>query len=239
MCLEGGCGACIVNIAGIKTANGQPQSIAVNSVCLLKLLMKSYHFGYLLFLTAIIRGSFQCLWPVYSCDGLAVTTIEGIGGLKTGYHPIQKALWRFNGSQCGYCTPGMVMNMYSLLDANNGKVTMHQVENSFGGNICRCTGYRPILDAFKSLSLDYETNDIEDLTLDGCNFNVNREKCAAAKQCARKCNGRSFNSIREITDANDRKWLKAIKLSDLLKILTTETMHTEYMLVAGNTAHGT
>lgn len=176
---------------------------------------------------------------MFACDGLEITTIEGIGSLRAGYHPIQKALWRFNGTQCGYCSPGMIMNMYSLLDASGGKVTMKQVENSFGGNICRCTGYRPILDAFKSLASDCELDDIEDLTLDSCSFNESRaNSCAAKNKCERKCSRSLKSTSLEFTDDSGRKWFNVATLTDLMRILATETLHTEYMLVAGNTAHG-
>lgn len=171
---------------------------------------------------------------MYACNGLNVTTIEGIGNLKDDYHPVQKALYHFNGTQCGYCSPGMVMNMYSLLQANNGKVTMEQVENSFGGNICRCTGYRPILDAFKSLARDSCGVDIEDLTLDLCHQN---KKCTMEEKCAKKC-GIHRNIPLEICDTDGKMWLRPNNLSELIRIFTTKTMKSEYMLVAGNTAHG-
>ncbi|XP_075210160.1 xanthine dehydrogenase-like [Lycorma delicatula] len=151
MCLEGGCGACIVS-ATIRDPNtGKDRTMAVNS----------------------------CLVPVYICHGWAITTIEHLGNRYDGYGPLQTRLAGNNGSQCGYCTPGMIMNMHSLLESKklegneNTKLTMKEVENSFGGNICRCTGYRPILDTFKSFcsdappSLVKKCTDIEDL-LESC-----------------------------------------------------------------------
>ena len=68
-----------------------------------------------------------------------------------GYHAVQSALALGNGSQCGFCSPGWVMNMWTLLQQNT-QPTQEQIEQHFDGNLCRCTGYRPILEAFKKMA---------------------------------------------------------------------------------------
>jgi xanthine dehydrogenase/oxidase len=71
--------------------------------------------------------------------------------MKDGLHPIQQRLAEAHGSQCGFCTPGIVMALYAQLRANPN-ATPHELEESMDGNLCRCTGYRPIIDAVRSLS---------------------------------------------------------------------------------------
>ena len=79
-----------------------------------------------------------------------MVTVEGIGSVRTGLHPVQERLAKAHGSQCGFCTPGFVMSMYSLLRSKNGAaISEEEIEENLAGNLCRCTGYRPILDAFR------------------------------------------------------------------------------------------
>lgn len=86
-----------------------------------------------------------CLAPLVSVDGKHVITIEGLGSSKRP-HAVQQRVAVGNGSQCGFCTPGIVMSLYALI-RNNPSPNEHDVEDAFDGNLCRCTGYRPILDA--------------------------------------------------------------------------------------------
>ncbi|XP_029080510.1 aldehyde oxidase isoform X1 [Monodon monoceros] len=90
-----------------------------------------------------------CLIPICSLYGAAVTTVEGIGSTKTRIHPVQERIAKCHGTQCGFCTPGMVMSIYTLL-RNHPEPTLSQLTDALGGNLCRCTGYRPIIDACKT-----------------------------------------------------------------------------------------
>ncbi|KAF4093447.1 hypothetical protein AMELA_G00002150 [Ameiurus melas] len=90
-----------------------------------------------------------CLMPLCQTHGAAVTTVEGIGNSKSKLHPVQERIAKANGSQCGFCTPGMVMSMYTLL-RNQPQPSMDDITQALGGNLCRCTGYRPIIDGYRT-----------------------------------------------------------------------------------------
>ncbi|RPH41312.1 MAG: xanthine dehydrogenase small subunit, partial [Burkholderiales bacterium] len=88
-----------------------------------------------------------CIRPLASIDGLGVLTVEGLGGA----HPAQTAMVGCHGSQCGFCTPGFVTAMAARLAG--GPVADHaQACEALAGNLCRCTGYRPIVAALREAS---------------------------------------------------------------------------------------
>ncbi|ERE67785.1 xanthine dehydrogenase/oxidase-like protein [Cricetulus griseus] len=123
-CGEGGCGACTVMISKYARLQNKIVHFSVNA----------------------------CLAPICSLHHVAVTTVEGIGNTQK-LHPVQERIARSHGSQCGFCTPGIVMSMYTLL-RNQPVPTIEEIENAFQGNLCRCTGYRPILQGFRTFARD-------------------------------------------------------------------------------------
>lgn len=117
-CAEGDCGACTVVIG--ELAGDDLRLRAVNS----------------------------CIQFLPSLDGKALFTIEDLAALTPeGLHPIQQAMVDLNGSQCGFCTPGFVMSLWAMYENHPSCPDRETVADTLSGNLCRCTGYRPILDA--------------------------------------------------------------------------------------------
>ena len=119
-CAEGDCGACTV-IQGELSADGRLELRNVNA----------------------------CTQFLPTLDGRALLTVEDLGA-PGQLNPAQQALVDCHGSQCGFCTPGFVMTMTACYEAHQAagtKPTRQQLADALSGNLCRCTGYRPILDA--------------------------------------------------------------------------------------------
>ncbi|KAL0109816.1 hypothetical protein PUN28_013467 [Cardiocondyla obscurior] len=190
--------------------------------------------------TAKIKGKTMgvnsCLVPILICDEWDIFTIEGLGDKRIGYHTIQKTLADKNGSQCGYCSPGMVMNLYSLV--HDKKLSMQEIENSFGGNICRCTGYRSILDAFKEFANDASSSVMKNV--------LDIEELYKVKTCPKYEMPYADSSCdKELSDENtmlhikleDGEFFKVYSIKDLFKVFQQKP-HATYILNGGNTAHG-
>ncbi len=86
----------------------------------------------------------SCLILAVEVDGQEVTTVEGVG--YEGLTELQNLFLSINAFQCGFCAPGIVLSATELLE-NNPNPTRHDVQEALAGNLCRCTGYEPIIDA--------------------------------------------------------------------------------------------
>ncbi|HYY87939.1 MAG TPA: (2Fe-2S)-binding protein [Chloroflexota bacterium] len=94
-----------------------------------------------------------CTLLAYETRGHDVLTIEGLAESAERLHPLQQAFVDENGFQCGFCTPGMILAAKSLLDARPD-ASEDEIREYMDGNICRCTGYRPILAAIQRAQSD-------------------------------------------------------------------------------------
>ena len=89
----------------------------------------------------------SCLTLALECEGRAVETIEGLAR-GPELHPLQAAFADFGGSQCGYCTPGVIMTAKALLERNPSP-SRDEIREATAGNLCRCTGYQQIVEAIE------------------------------------------------------------------------------------------
>ena len=119
-CAEGGCGACTVVLG--ELINNDINYTAVNS----------------------------CITFLPTLAGKQLILVEDLISKDNLLHPVQEAMVKCHGSQCGFCTPGFVMSLFAMFK-NYSKLKEDLIKESIAGNLCRCTGYKPIIKAAKSL----------------------------------------------------------------------------------------
>ncbi|KAH7068533.1 Molybdopterin-binding domain of aldehyde dehydrogenase-domain-containing protein [Paraphoma chrysanthemicola] len=182
-CGEGGCGACtvVLQVPDHQSEKRRIKHLSVNA----------------------------CLFPLVGIDGKHVITVEGIGNVGRP-HPLQERIAKLHGSQCGFCTPGIVMSLYAVVrnsyDPETKKFRLSareiEMEGHLDGNLCRCTGYKPILQAAKTFvtedlkgqlaeedeatTVDAESfeKDVIDMTQNGCG-GPSKVSCGRPGGCCR------------------------------------------------------
>ena len=123
-CAGGDCGACTVVLGEVQ--GGQIRYRAVNS----------------------------CIRLAHAIDAMALWTVEDLAGADGSLHPAQQAMLQCHGSQCGFCTPGFVMSLFGLYQScsqTGAPITRALAQEALSGNLCRCTGYQPILQAAQAM----------------------------------------------------------------------------------------
>ncbi|MCP4299709.1 MAG: xanthine dehydrogenase small subunit [Gammaproteobacteria bacterium] len=128
-CAEGDCGACTVVVAEVNRDGDDLSLKAINS----------------------------CIQFLPTIDGKELITVESLAAAGSELHPVQRAMVEEHGSQCGFCTPGFVMSLFALYKSN-ANPSRQEIDDALAGNLCRCTGYRPIIAAARSM---YEQADGE------------------------------------------------------------------------------
>lgn len=139
-----------------------------------------------------------CIRFLASLNGCHVVTVEYLSGPEGRLHPVQNAMVDHHGSQCGFCTPGFVMSLYALW-MQTPEPTREQVETALQGNLCRCTGYEPIIRAALAVSR-YGTPASDHLTAERDAITA---RLAALKDGQRIVSGRADNCSILPADADD------------------------------------
>ncbi|XP_065561755.1 uncharacterized protein LOC136028074 isoform X2 [Artemia franciscana] len=216
MCNEGGCGSCLVNVSRKNPSTGEQEVFSVNS----------------------------CLLPTHIAHDWDILTTEGLGSKKQGYHSLQKRIADGHGSQCGFCTPGMVMTANSILAQKKNGASMMEIEQNLDGNICRCTGYRAILDSLKSAANDATEElkapfqDIEEVA-SVCPYS--KRSCSSGGEspgCNNDCSPKKEFGTERFKAIDGVTWFYPASIKDLTDVLRKCESDNGFKIVCGNTGAG-
>jgi xanthine dehydrogenase small subunit len=169
-CAEGGCGACTIVLGELK--NNDINYKAINS----------------------------CITFLPTLTGKQLILVEDLISEKNLLHPVQEAMVKYHGSQCGFCTPGFIMSLFSMFK-NYSKLKDEVINDCIAGNLCRCTGYQPIIKAAKSLN---NRNKID-------SFYKNKKKTISLLK--------KIENVSIAIYKNDKKYFAPLYVSELKKIL--------------------
>lgn len=189
-CAEGDCGACTVLVG--RMLDGQLVYETVNA----------------------------CIRFVGSLDACHIVTIEHLKSPKGDLHPVQQAMVDQHGSQCGFCTPGIVMSLYALW-MSNPSPSVNEIETALQGNLCRCTGYEPIIKAAIAASSN-DTQDSDPLIKERQNIFEQLKKLGDGKRV-------------EINKGENDKIIVPASLDDLADV---RSQYPNSTIVAGSTDVG-
>lgn len=156
-CAEGDCGACTVVLAELNPDGDDIEVRAVNS----------------------------CIQFLPTLDGKELITVESLGG-SSNLHPVQAAMVDHHGSQCGFCTPGFVMSLFALYKTHE-RPSRRDIDDALAGNLCRCTGYRPIIAAAEAMyDATPDTDWLRQPATDGSTFKPPAARIQVLKELQRE-----------------------------------------------------
>jgi xanthine dehydrogenase small subunit len=189
-CAEGDCGACTVVIGSLE--NGQLEMKAVNS----------------------------CIQFTPTLDGKALFTVEDLQQAGGKLHPVQEALVECHGSQCGFCTPGFAMSLWGMYLKSEACPSRREIDDTLSGNLCRCTGYRPIIAAARRMTelprVDFDRDALA-ATLRG----LQREAGTVYSSRSDSAQGQTFHAPRTVDE-----------------LVAARAAHPQAVLLAGSTDVG-
>ena len=188
-CASGDCGACTVVIA--EPEGDQLRYRSINS----------------------------CITYLGAVDGCQVITVEGLSSSSEALHPAQQVMVDHHASQCGFCTPGFVMSLFAMMHQPLKTPSQASIYEALGGNLCRCTGYRPIMDAAKALLL----SELPDLFTD-----KEAEQLQRLKQWQKEKAPSTFT----LTSTDSAFFASPKSIKSLIKLLDE---HPDARIVAGST----